>query len=193
MKRQNCNALCALVLAIGLAGCQAQVAFDPPQDHRQIDSLEFLHLLAQQPMVNFDQACRAVVILADGEDRVETFDERFAALESRGIVRSQWGLQPNHAVDRGTLAYMILRAAQVQDSFNNWLSSFSGLGDRRYALRRLIDVKIMAYGVPYQIPSGGEVAQALAQADDHMAKTGVYQATDFEISSPTDLQGQQGG
>lgn len=175
-----------IVLATAcLAGCAPRVAVTPAMDHNQLDSLALLHYMAGQPAVTNDEACRAVLVLVDGTETPGTFDTRRQALESRGIVRAEWGLQANDAVDRGTLAYMIFKGCGVRHGMNTWLSQGSGLGDRRYALRRCTQEDIMPYGLPYQIPTGGEVVRALARADDYLAKKGAYE--DKVISSPADV------
>ena len=176
-----------------LAGCAQRITFEPPQRHDQLDSLEFTHLLAQQPMVNFDQACRATLLVADGTESAGTFEARRAELESRGVVSDKWNLAANDAVDRGTLAYMIFKVSGVPHGVNTWLSSLSGMGIRRYALKRVAREGIMPYGLPYQIPTGGEAVAALAKADEYMARHGVYESGEVEISSPADLGGSGGG
>lgn len=172
---------------VALVGCDQRITFDPPQDHGQFESLEFVHLLARQPMVTYDQACRAMLLVADGTESPSPFEARVAELESRGVVSSRWDLAAHDAVDRGTLAYMIYKTCQVPPGLNTWLSSLSGLGDRRYTLKRVVREGIMPYGLPYQIPTGGEVVAALAKADEYMAKRGLYESGDVEVSSPADL------
>lgn len=181
-----------IVSLVAAAGCSQRITFEPSQDHNQFDSLEFIHLLAAQPMVTYDQGCRAILLVADGQESAKSFQERVMELESRGAVRGEWELEANNALDRGTLAYMIARTCQVPHGLNTWLSGFSGLGDRRYALKNVVRQGIMPYGLPYQIPTGGEVVAALAKADDYMAKHGLYETTEVEISSPADVARPEG-
>ena len=47
---------------------------------------------------------------------------------------------------------------------------------------------LVSYGFPYEIPTGGEVARALAHADDYMAKRGLYESAEGELDSPEDLE-----
>jgi hypothetical protein len=155
---------------LALIGCTPHVTFEPAQDHSAMDPATFAHYLAEQPMVSHDEAMRAVLTLSDGEDRFTTFDERRAELESRGVVRGYWMMAPNRAVDRGTFAYMLFKACNLSHSVNTWLSSGSGLGDRRYALKRVAYARIMPYGLAYQIPTGGEVVNALAGAGEYLEK-----------------------
>lgn len=182
----------AILVLAGLAGC-SQLTYTPAVDHNALETTEFMHSLTQQPMINYDQACRVVLLMSDGQDTPRTFDERSAELTSRGVVRGEWNLKSEDAVDRGTFAYMISRVARMPGGINTRLSSVTGFGDRRYALKEVIRHRVMAYGLPYQIPTGGEVVAAVAAADDYMAKIGVYESTDKEINSPADVRGGAGG
>lgn len=182
----------SILVLTGLAGC-SQLTYSPAADHNTLETTEFMHSLTQQPMVNYDQACRVVLLMSDGQDTPRTFDERSAELASRGVVRSEWNLKSEDAVDRGTFAYMIYRTARMPGGINTRLSNMSGFGDRRYALKEVVRNHVMPYGLPYQIPTGGEVVMAVAKADDYMAKTGVYESTDREINSPADVRGGAGG
>ncbi len=187
MNARNARLLC-LMLPPVLAGCSHSLTFEPAQDHNQLESLEFFHLLAQQPMVTYDEACRAMLLLANGTETSSDFETRSAELASRGVISEKWGIAANEAVDRGTLGYMIFRTCRLPDSVNTWLAKCSGLGDRRYALKNVVRAGIMPYGLPYQIPTGGEVLAAIRKADDYMADHGVYETTDVKISSPADVQ-----
>ena len=183
------QAIRVFAVALGaLAGCAPQVTIEPAQDHNEYESLDFIHLLAQQPMVTYDQGCRAMLLLADGqEEQPGVFEQRHAELLSRGAVSDRWDLTANDPLDRGTLAYMMFKVCRMPHSLSSWLSGFSGLGDRRYALKNVVHAGVMPYGLPGQIPTGGEVVAALARADDYMAAHGVYQADEVEVVSPSDV------
>ena len=181
------------LLLISVAGCNQHVTYDPQVDHGTLGSSEFVHFLAKQPVATFDQSCRAMLLVSDGEETLQTFEERVAELQSRGVIRAEWNLNSNDVVDRGTIAYMIHRGCKMPGGINTWLSTFSGFGDRRYALKEVVRQRVMTYGLPHQILTGGEVMDAFAKADDYMAKTGMYQSTETEVSSPGDLQQTGGG
>jgi len=187
MNVRNARLVCLMLWPV-LTGCSHSMRFEPAQDHNQLESLEFFHLLAQQPMVTYDQACRAMLLLADGKETSGGFEERSAELASRAVISEKWKIASDEAVDRGTLAYMIFRTCRLPDSVNTWLAKCSGLGDRRYALKNVVRAGIMPYGLPYQIPTGGEVLAAIRKADDYMADHGMYETTDVKISSPADVQ-----
>lgn len=173
-----------LVCLVSVVGCQVRPTFQPPLDPAKLDSLEFVHALAQQPVVNFDQACRLVLLVADGEERFGTFEEREAELVRRGYVRKAWGYGPEEVVDQGTLAHMVFRMCRPEAGLNAVLSRWTGVGDRRAALKSVVRHGIMRYGDVDDYPTGGEVMSALARADDYLAKKGVY-AGPADVSAPT--------
>lgn len=183
----------AALLLTSVMGCSQHTAYDPQVDHQTLESSEFVHFLTKQPVATFDQACRAMLLVSDGEESPRSFEERVTELQSRGVIRAEWNLKSNHVVDRGTIAYMIHRACKMPGGLNTWLSTFSGFGDCRYALKEVVRQGVMPYGLPYQTPTGGEVMDAFAKADDYMARQGMYQSTETEISSPEDLQQTGGG
>ncbi len=176
------------VAAVSLAGCSQHIDYAPSQDHQALESSEFLHFMAQEPMVTYDQLGRAALLLADGEERPMSFDERVAELKSRGIVREEWNYAADTIVNRGTLAYVILKVCQMPGGINTFLSGLTGLGCERYALKEITRRKIVPYGFAYQVPTGGEVARALARADDYMAKRGLYESAEGELNSPEDIE-----
>jgi len=172
-----------MVCGLGGAGCQVRPRFEPPIDPASLDSLEFVHALAQQPMVNFDQVCRAVLLVGDGQEQFGTFEDRQAELNRRGWVKRAWGLSPDDALDRGTLAYMVFRMCGLGPGINAVLSRVTGLGDRRAALKSVVRHGMMSYGDVDDYPTGGEVMSALSRADDYLARKGVYEGP-ADVSAP---------
>ena len=177
-----------LVAAAAVGGCSQHVAYSPPQDHNGLEAAEFGHYVTQQPMVTYDEVCRATLLVAAGEEPAGTFVERVTELKSRGIVRQEWDYPAGHVVDRGTLAYMIYKVCDLPGGLNLLLANWTGIGCERYALKEVIREKMTPYGLAYQLPTGGEVMQALSAADDYMVKHGMYETAEREISSPKDVE-----
>lgn len=165
--RRYTAALFSWLLLIG--GCAPSLNYEPPQDHATIQDAEFIHYLGVQPMITFDEACRAVLLLIDGADASAGFEDRYGLLLARGLVRDEWRLHAKSAVDRGTLAYMIFKGCKMPGGLNVYLFGSNGLGDRRYALKEVTRRSVMPYGVPYQSLTGGEVLAAISKADDYLA------------------------
>ncbi len=181
------HAIWMLIPAVA-AGCSQQVGYTPARDHQTLEAAEFMHYMAQQPMVTYDELCRATLLLADGEETKTTFEERVSELASREVVRSEWQYDPDHLVDRGTLAYMIFRACKMRGGLNTLVSGWTGVACGRYALKEVIRRRIMRYGLAYQIPTGGEVVRALAKADDYLAAHGGYETTRDRFSTPQEIE-----
>ena len=177
-------AILAVVLA---AGCSQTRQFQPQVDRESLSDTEFLHYLADVPVVTFEEACRGVLIAADGADAYDGYAERGAELERRGVIRASWGLKPDDVLDRGTLAFMLAEVCDLPPSVDSTIFGSWGLGDRRYALKRAVYREMIVYGPTYEMITGGEFVEALANADAYMAKAGKYDANVGDINAPEDL------
>jgi hypothetical protein len=169
-----------------LTGC-AITAPAPSVEPDSLDDVTFLSQLADRPMVSVAEAYRAVLILADGQDDAQSFAERQDKLVARGIARAAWGLGPDQAIDKGAVAYMVMRTCQIHGGLNCRTFGSWGLGDRRYAFRELVYQRLLPddAGSDYQVISGGEFVGLLHKADEHMQKAGVYEAAEAEMPTPT--------
>ncbi len=179
--RVACPAVFALLLQVG---CVVQPTFDPKQNHNEIDEVAFVHYVAGQPVLTFDEGCRVVLIAADGGEKYGDFEARFAELESRGCVRDYWGLKPNNLLDRGTLAYMVFNLCDLPHGVGTFLTQYGHLSDRRYALREMVYRKIMRHGATYKVPTGDEVLGVLASAEDYLAKSGRFDSGERVLLAP---------
>jgi len=174
-------ALAFALLALALAGCVPPHRDPPSVDPNTLGDVEFQSYLATAPLVTVDEAYRAVLILADGEDTSKSFEERREKLESRGIARPSWHLSPEAIIDRGTLAWMICKICHIYGGVDLLVFGTLGVGDRRYAMRELIYEKIMDEGSAYWYVQGDELVAVLAKADEFMRKTKVYDSTINEL------------
>lgn len=171
----------AAAAIVAIAGCN-QPHRDPPSvDPSTLGDIEFQSYLAGAPLVTVDEAFRAILILADGQDTCKTFEERREKLESRGIARPGWKLNPEAIIDRGTLAYMTCKICHIYGGVDMLVFGNLGVGDRRYAMRELIYEKIMDEGSAYWYVRGDEIVAVLAKADEFMRKTKVYESTVNEL------------
>jgi hypothetical protein len=131
--------------------------------------------------VTVDEACRAVLILADGEDTAKTAEKRMAVLEERGIVRPAWKLRPDDCIDKGSVAYMVCRVLRIQGGVNMLVFGSWGPGDRRYALRELVYRQMMADSPAYRYIAGAELASLLREADSYMQERNAYTMESVEL------------
>lgn len=172
----------ALSIALCLCGCSQVIRPEQADQGEQVDVDTFLHEHLQcQPMVTTAEAYRAMLILADGEDRHASFDGRRAELQERGIVRPAWGLVRDQGIDRGSVAYMVCKILQIRGGVNFAVLGQSGIGDRRYAVRELVYMGLMPPGAPYRYLTGGELVDLLAKADGYMAEHGMYEEEAVDV------------
>jgi len=172
--------LCAIM------GCAGPRMSQPSVDSNTLSDEGFQAYLAEVSLVTVNEAYRAMLILADGEDTSKTFEEREQKLVSRGIVRKEWHLQPDNVVDAGSLACMVCRICRVRGGVCYNLFGRAGLGDRRYALRELIYMELVDEMGDYQYVTGATMVGLLAKADALMKKKGLYQAEDVDLSDEKD-------
>lgn len=145
-----------------------------------------MHYLAEAPLVTTDEAYRAMLILADGEDTSETFAQRESKLIERGIANPAWSLQPDHVIDRGSAASMVLKICKIRGGVNLHLFGALGLADRRYAVRELVYRELLAEGPDYPPMIGGELVALITKADAYMAEHGVYETEWIELGTEED-------
>lgn len=146
----------------------------------------FQAYLAEAPYVTVEEAYRAMLILADGEDTCKTHEERQEKLESRGIARAAWKLKPENVIDAGSVSYMVMKICQMRGGINSTLFGSWGLGDRRYAMRELVYRKMLEDSADYQAMTGDRLIGLMARADDLMEKKGLYESTKIDLSDETD-------
>jgi hypothetical protein len=140
----------------------------PLQDPTQLDDTGFLHYLATAPTVTMDEGARAVLLLIGPTDRWPTYEQRWAELERRGVVKAAWRRSPGDTLDKGTLAYMLRAVCDLPDSLNEWLAARTGLGDCRYALRTCVYHGLLSYGLPHDSVTGGELLSSLSAAESRV-------------------------
>jgi len=175
----------ALLVVIG-SGCAGPRHSTPSVDANELSDEGFQSYLAEIDLVKVDEAYRAMLILADGEDTCESFDARRAALESRGIVKSNWRLEPENVIDAGSVAFMICRICKIRGGVSYNLFGGLGLGDRRYALRELEYREMIDDKVDYQYVTGASLVGLMAKADALMEQKGLYETETIELSDETD-------
>ncbi|MFQ5429942.1 MAG: hypothetical protein ACE5E1_06490 [Phycisphaerae bacterium] len=185
----NTPGLKARILAVmGLVGggCAGPRISPPSVDPATLGDEGFQAYLAEAELVTVDEAYRAMLILADGEDTAEGFAQRREVLESRGIAKRAWDLRPDHVIDAGSVAYMVCRICRIGGGVNMRLFGRLGLGDRRYALRELAYRKMVDEAVDYQYMTGPALFALMRKADALMEKKGLYEPTGIDLSDETD-------
>lgn len=176
-----------LAAVVCLGGCVAGPRKSPPvADPFALSDVGFQAYLAEADLVTVGEAYRAMLILADGEDPCETFEERRGKLEGRGIAKAAWGLQPENVVDCGSVAYMVCRICRIRGGVNLNLFGRTGLGDRRYALREVLYREMIDDTVDYQYMTGSALSALMARADELMEDRGLYETETIELTDEAD-------
>ena len=139
-------------------------------DCQSVDEMDFLDCMVRKPKCTVADAVRAIGIFVAGEDPGKNYDQRYEYLLERKIVRTAWKLNPDQWIDRGTLAYMMLKSADIKGGINMLLLGSNGLGDRRYAYREMMYLNLMQEGVDYNFVSGPELVTAIGKLDDYVRK-----------------------
>lgn len=178
---------CMVALSVGCAGPRKSV---PEVNAAELPDDAFQMYLARIDLVTVDEAFRAMLILADGECTAKTFEERSAALESKGISRRQWNLKPDNVIDCGSVAFMVCRICQIKGGVDMHLIGSWGLGDRRYAMRELVYREMIEDAVDYQYMTGARLTGLLAKADQEMARKNLYPNQGIDLSDETDRDEQ---
>lgn len=154
-----------LVLAVGLAGCanpQAMRITPPAQPLAAGEgSAEFLDRISSQNRVSEDEALHGVLLLLDGEDPCENFEQRVHKLAQRKIVSSNWSYNGDEAITRGKLAYIIYQACNLSGGVTVTVTGPS----QRYCMRELQYQNIMVAGAFYYPVDGMEFVAVLTRAD----------------------------
>ncbi|QDV89985.1 hypothetical protein RAS2_10610 [Phycisphaerae bacterium RAS2] len=180
----------ALTLGTGILGCTGPRTSAPPANAAELSDEGFHAYLTEVDVVTVDEAYRAMLILADGEDTSANFEERRQKLEDRGIARAAWKLQPENVIDIGSVAFMVCRICQIHGGINMRLFGSWGLSDRRYAMRELIYREMLSDTVDYDYMSGSALAALMRKADEVMEKKGLYESPGVELSDERDRDEQ---
>ena len=119
---------------------------------------DFLRRLYEKDRAGFGDACRLAVGLAN--DAPAEGDARKAAVD-RGLADPAWEIAEGAPVDKGTIAYMLVKALGIKGGLT--MSVFGP--SRRYAFRELVFLRIMKGGTPGEYITGRELIDVLAAAE----------------------------
>lgn len=178
----------ALVTGVfaAVCGCAQPRQAEPEVNPDDLSDEGFQVYIARAPLITVDEAYRAILILADGEDTSQNFEERREKLESRGIARAAWRLESESVIDAGSLAFMVCQVCEIRGGVNSMLFGSWGLGDRRYALRELIYREMIDEMIDYQYVTGAELHGLIRKADALMMEKGLYESEKIDLTDEED-------
>jgi len=139
--------LLLLLLSLAAVSCQAPIDTTRttlPTDQNpepDINSAALTYELSQKTWCSNDEAFSLALLMVIGEDRCLDFNERHIELSVKGLADAGWKLEPDAPVTKGTLAYIICRAAELKTGIMMHL-----LPSRRYAYREAVHQGLMMPG-----------------------------------------------
>ena len=160
------HAIIWLVLAASVAGCgtpglvtdgEATLRNDP-------NSALFLNRVSSYETITENDALRGVLMLLDGKDEAESFQQRVDNLLERQILDSSWDFDATRAMTRGRFAYMIYQATEMPGGI---LLTVTG-PNQRYCLRELQYRGMMGEGWVLGQITGLELVSVLGRADRYI-------------------------
>lgn len=125
------------------------------------DSAGFLDRISSMPVVSENDAMRGILMLIDGNDTAESFQQRVKMLQERGIAAKSWDYVSDRGITRGKYAFMVYQAAKFRGGI---ILSITG-PSRRYCLRELQFKKVMCNGPMLAEITGMEYVAVLGRAD----------------------------
>ena len=125
----------------------------------------FLDRVADEPTVTFNDAARGMVMLLDGDDTFDTFEQRVDYLKSRSVISPDWNLDAFDSINRGQLAHMAYVASEMNGGV--WLTVAGP--SQRYCLREMQYRGVMGEGTLLASVSGFEYVSTLGRAAMYMA------------------------
>lgn len=127
---------------------------------------QYVRDLADKRYVTFEDGCRAITMLRTGEIPAGTFADIFEELEAAGIVKDKWVGDTAKILDKGRIAYMVCKTLGIKGGLTMHIFGVS----ERYALRALVDKRIMVKGAHAKYVSGGELLGIIFRAEKYKEK-----------------------
>lgn len=158
-------AFCAFAaLALGCQSATVTSSVDSKFSGNDTDAqLGFWHALADRHVTSNDDAFHGLLLYADNHDDSKNYDDRVAALKSRGLLPDSFSQPANFAVTRGTLAVAIVKLIHIK---GGWVMHVFG-DTQRYAVKELVYDGIFPPSSPQQTFSGTEFVGIIGKIDDY--------------------------
>jgi len=150
-----------LLGTVFLVGCgQGTITNGEAQLVSDESSAAFLDRMADQKAVTQNDAMRGMVMLLDGADAFDTFQDRVTYLQSVSVVPTNWNLDASKSLTRGQLAYMTYVASEMSGGV--WLVVAGP--SQRYCLREMQYRGVMGKGSLWSSVSGMEYVSTMGRA-----------------------------
>jgi hypothetical protein len=168
----------AIALGLTLAanpGCGPRTMVDTtsvsqfPGDDAELD---FWQQLETQRVLSNDDALHGLLLLADGTDATDGFDERLASAVQRGWVAPDPALPANESARMGMLAVAVCDVLEIKGGLTMRVFGPS----QRYCTRELIYREIIPPRTDNQSVSGLEFLDLIARAEEELEAIGAASA-----------------
>ena len=117
----------------------------------------YLRRIFEKDRATYGDACRAILSTIKGEHTDADFASNVGELTGRSVVQADWGLQETSLLTKGTLAYMVCKALDLQGGATMRLFGIS----RRYALREVVHRRLMERGTVDEYVTGRELIDVI--------------------------------
>jgi len=188
--RHSLAVITLAALALSVTGCARTVVKNPVNtDYNPSDTtgeLDFWHGLPGQSAVSNDEAFHGVLLMFDGADPTMGYDNRVAALKERGWLSKKFDESADLAMQRGTLAYILVRAMDVKGGVMMFLTDRSA----RYANLELQRIGVMPAGSELMVLDGLDYVGTMSKAQDFMVVKGLDEAEGIEEIRPAAPQNE---
>jgi hypothetical protein len=156
------------VLAAALVGGVPLFAFQdkpeaPKGDKPKESRTAYLRRIFEKDRASYGDACRAVLSVIKDEHSDADFGVISGDLGGRGVVNAEWGLQESSLLTKGTLAYMVCQALEIQGGVTMRIFGIN----RRYALRECLHRRLIAGGTTDEYVTGRELIDVITNATIH--------------------------
>lgn len=162
---RNTIVLGLTAIVLGLAGCGTNQTLNITGAQAKLvaeeNSATFLDRISSVPRVTENDAMRGTLMLLDGQDNFETFEQRVKSLADRNIVARSWNFQADRPITKGRLAYMVYQSCGMQGGI---MLSMTG-PTQRYCLKELQYKQMMVQGSGLTPVTGMEFIAILTRAD----------------------------
>jgi len=125
--------------------------------------MEFWHTLAERDLTSNDEAFHGVLLYLKDADPATDYAGRMGALKKRGLLDASFNEPANQAIERGTLAQVLVRMLKIKGGVFQRLTH----DHPRYAVRELMYMDLYPPSSPNQTFSGTEFLGIIGRIEDY--------------------------
>ena len=131
---------------------------EPPKGEKRTDAVRRLY---EKDRAEAGDALRLFLALSKGAPVEGTFDALRKEAVDRGLADAGWELADGKPVDKGTVAYLLVKTLGIKGGLTMAVFGPS----RRYAFRECLYLKLISGGTPGEFVSGRELLDILTAAE----------------------------